>query len=313
VKILPYIGKNSKYDTVKAMKQKLLVILGATATGKSALAVELALEFDGEIISADSRQVYTGLDIGTGKVTTEEMRGVPHHLLDIISPQETFSASEWKRMAEEKIADIASRGKLPMICGGTGFYIDQIVRDISLPDVPPDPELRAKLERLEPSQLFEMLQEMDPERAGIIDPQNPVRLVRAIEIATALGKVPPAVPNESYDTLQIGLAVPDDELRARIHARLLARIDAGMIEEAEQLHAEGLSFERMRQLGLEYKNMSDYLEKKISKEQMLEGIETESWQYARRQKQWFKRDSNIRWFAPTEKEKIEEEVRKFLN
>jgi len=295
------------------MKPKLLIVLGQTATGKSDLAVELAMQFKGEVISADSRQVYIGLDIGTGKIIQEEMKGVPHHLLDVIPPEQTFTAAEWKKSAEEKIAKIVARGNLPIICGGTGFYIEQIVKDIDLPDVPPDPALRAELFPKPAPELFEMLQKLDPDRAEHIDPQNPVRLVRAIEIAIALGTVPPVQPNDSYDVLQIGLTLPDEELRARIHRRLVARMDTGMIQEAERLHAEGLSWERMRQLGLEYRFLADLLEEKLTRAEFTEKLEIAIWHYARRQKQWFRRDPSIRWFNPADKETITQTVRDFLH
>jgi len=287
------------------MKSKVLVILGPTAVGKSDLAVEIARLHNGEVISADSRQVYTGLDIGTGKITTKEMRGVPHHLLDVMNPKKVYSVELWKKQAGDAIEDILSRGRLPIICGGTGFYIQSIVDNITLPNVPADKELRKKLAELEPAELSLILKKLDSKRAKNIDAQNPVRLIRAIEIATALGAVPKAKKVKSkYDFIQIGLTLPLDTLREKIHTRLLARMKKGMLAEAKNLHANGLSYKRMEELGLEYRYLALYSQKKITKQEMLERLTIEIGQYARRQMQWFKRDARIKWFKPTETKEI---------
>jgi len=235
------------------MKPKILVILGPTATGKSDLAVRLARKYNGEIISADSRQVYKGLDIGTGKITKKEMMGIPHHMLDVISPKKVFSVSEWKRIAEEKIKDILSRNKLPIICGGTGLYIQSIVDGVVFPEVPPDFVLRKKLKKKLVQELFALLKKLDSRRAKNIAKEkggeNPVRLIRAIEIATYLGKVPKMIKKKSsYDILQIGLTLPEKDLKQRIHTRLISRMKKGMVKEAEKFHTEGLSWKRMREL-----------------------------------------------------------------
>lgn len=287
------------------IKQKILVILGPTAVGKSDLAVELAKQYDGEVISADSRQVYKGLDIGTGKITKKEMRGVPHHLLDVISPKKVFSVELWKKQTEVAIKDIISRGKLPIICGGTGFYIQSIVDNITLPDVPADPTLRKKLALKSVEELFKILKKLDPKRAKNIDSKNPVRLIRAIEIAQALGSVPKAKKAKSeYDFIQIGLTLPAPILHERIHARMLSRMKKGMIAEAEKLHTGGLSYKRMEALGLEYRYLALYLQKKLPKKEMLERLEIEIRQYARRQMQWFKRDARIKWFEPRDTKEL---------
>ena len=173
------------------MKTKLLIILGPTASGKSDLAVQLAKKYNGEIISADSRQVYKGLNIGTGKITKKEMSGIKHHLLDVTDPKKVFTVSQFKTLVEIAIADISSRGKLPIICGGTGFYIQAVVDNIILPEVPPNKKLREKLNKKTTTELFEILKKLDNERAKNIDAKNPRRLIRAIEIAEKLGKVPP--------------------------------------------------------------------------------------------------------------------------
>ena len=295
------------------MKPKVLVILGPTATGKSDLAVKIALKHRGEVISADSRQVYKGLDIGTGKVTKEEMLGIHHWLLDVISPQKTFSVADYKNLAEEKIKTILKRSKLPIIVGGTGFYIQSIVDDLILPEVPADENLRNELSKKSLEELVSMLQNLDPERTKTIDTKNKVRLIRAIEISKTLGKVPKVKKAKSkYDFLQIGLTLSPEEIRVKIKKRLILRVKKGMIEEAEKLHKKGLSFERMRELGLEYRYLADLLEQRISKREFIEKLETAIYQYSKRQMTWFKRDKSIKWFNPKDTKKIDMAVKYFL-
>ena len=319
-------------------KTKLLVILGPTAVGKSDMAVDVALwiakneiaDYKGaEIISADSRQVYRGLNIGTGKVTEKEKNGIPHHLIDIADPQERLTALDWKIRATTAIEEITARGNLPIICGGTGFYITSLIDDLGFPEVPADTEEQKRLEEQPVEELFTELQKLDPERAKTIDMKNKRRLSRAIIIARALGSVPKLISTKdtgesSYDVLQIGLIVPDTELRARIKARLIRRIEApnkegiNMLQEAEQLHAPAphgmnLSYERMEELGLEYRYLAQFLQMKIDKSELIEILTNKIWQYARRQKAWWKKDSRIKWHAPTEAEQIEKEVSEFLN
>jgi tRNA dimethylallyltransferase len=295
------------------MKPKVLVILGPTATGKSDLAVKIALKHKGEVISADSRQVYKGLDIGTGKITKEEMQGIHHWLLDVVSPQKTFSVADYKKLAEEKIKTILKRSKLPIIVGGTGFYIQSIVDDLILPEVPADDTLRKELSIKSPEELLLVLKSLDSERLKTIDTKNKVRLIRAIEIAKTLGKVPAVKKAEpKYVFLQIGLTLSPEELKAKIKKRLISRVKKGMIEEAEKLHKKGLSFERMRELGLEYRYLADLIEKRISKKEIMEKLETAIYQYSKRQMTWFKRDKRVKWFKPNEHKSIDFLVYKFL-
>jgi tRNA dimethylallyltransferase len=293
--------------------KKIIVILGPTATGKSDLAVRLARQLRGEVISADSRQVYRGLDIGTGKITKREMRGVPHHLLDIASPRRVFSVAKWQKLAEKKMAEIFSRGHLPIICGGTGLYIQSITNNVVFPEVAPDWKLRKKLNDKSADELFKILKKLDPERAKKIDAKNPVRLIRAIEIAKSLGKVPPRdMSKKRFDILQIGLILPPDKLKEKIEKRLEKRIRSGMLVEAQRLHKKGLSWKRMFELGLEYRYQSLFLQKKNSKKEFIEKLSTEIRQYARRQMTWFKRDKKIHWFSPDEFKKIERTAIDFL-
>lgn len=276
--------------------QKVIVIVGPTASGKSSLAVKLAKKLKGEVISADSRQVYTGLDIGTGKITKKEMQGVPHHLLDVASPKKVFTANEYVELGRAALEDVIARGKTPIICGGTGFYIDALLGRIALPAVPPNPKLRAQLAKKSAAQLFAQLKKLDPRRAKDIDANNPVRLIRAIEIAKTLGKVPAAKPTPlPYAIEWIGIRPDEKKLRAKIHTRLLDRMKSGMLREAQKLHKAGLSYKRMDQLGLEYRYLALLMQKKISKAEMLEKLENEIWQYAKRQLTYFKKNTDIRW------------------
>lgn len=298
------------------MKPKILVIVGPTASGKSDLAVELALKYNGEVISADSRQVYRGLDLGTGKIREEEMKGVPHHLLDVADPSDRFTAMDWKVKAEKAVEDILSRGKLPIICGGTGFYIQALVDDLGFPEVPAETEEQKLLEEKSPEELFELLRKLDPERAKTIDMKNKRRLSRAIVIARKLGSVPTIEkPHEpKYDALEIGITLSNTQLKDRIMKRLLSRLDMGMIDEVRSLHENGLSYERMDELGLEYRYISEHLRGTLSREVMLETLYTKIGQYAKRQKTWFKRDQRIKWFdQPVDMVKIEDQVKAFLH
>ncbi|OHA58554.1 MAG: tRNA (adenosine(37)-N6)-dimethylallyltransferase MiaA [Candidatus Vogelbacteria bacterium RIFOXYD1_FULL_44_32] len=298
-------------DSTNNKKDKLLVILGPTASGKSALAVDLAVEFAGEVISADSRQVYRGLDIGAGKVTEDEMRGVMHHLLDVADLADTFTVADFKSLATSAIGNISEQGKLPILAGGTGFYIQAVVDDLKLPEVPPDETLRLELDTYPTIDLVELLRTIDPDRASNIDDQNRPRLIRAIEIAKALGKVPPLEINSPYDLLQIGIYVPQPELFKKIHNRLLARVKVGLIEEVKNLKDAGITSARLEALGLEYRYISQYLDGRFSKDTMLAELEQAIRQYAKRQMSWFKRDNRIRWI--TEPEQSYPLVRKFLS
>ena len=252
------------------MKTKIIVILGQTSTGKSDLAVSIAKTFNGEIISADSRQVYRGLDLGTGKITKKEMRGVPHYLLDVANPKNKFTVVEYQKLVNSTIRKIISKKKIVIICGGTGFYIDAITKNIIFPEVPPDKKLRAILATKDASELFEKLKKLDKERAKDIksknEQNNKVRLIRAIEIAKHLGKVPKVKKEKSkYDFIKIGLSLEDHILKEKIKARLLNRIQKGMLQEVTKLHKTGLSWRRMQELGLEYRYCALYLQKKITK------------------------------------------------
>lgn len=273
-------------------KAKLIVVCGPTATGKSDYAVELAREIDGEIISADSRQVYKRLDIGSGKITTKEMRGVPHYLLDVANPKRVFSVAQYKTQTEKAIQKILKKGKTPIIVGGTGFYID-VALGMDLPEVPPNRVLRKELEKKTIAELFALLKMKDKNRAQTIDKDNKVRLIRALEIIETLGKVPKQKRVSKYDVEYIFLDFPDDVLKERIHTRLLKRMKAGMIKEVQNLHDQGVSWKRLEEFGLEYRYLALYLQKKLTKQEMLDQLEMAIWHYAKRQRTWFKKYTKI--------------------
>ncbi len=278
------------------MSKKLIVIVGPTASGKSSLAIKLAQKLQGEVISADSRQVYKGMNLGTGKVTKKEMAGIPHHLLDIASPKTIFSADKYQRLSRLALKKIWTKNKTPIICGGTGFYIQVLVDGLVLPEVPPNKILRNKLTKLDAEELFKILKTKDPERANNIDKQNPARLIRSIEIADALGKVPQLKTNPlDAQTIYIGINPGKEKLKSNIHKRLLARIKLGMLAEIKKLHKSGVSFQKLESFGLEYRYGALLLQNKISEQNFLIELEKAINDYAKRQITWFKRNPNIHW------------------
>lgn len=295
------------------MKPKLLIIVGPTASGKTSLSIKIAKQFKGEVISADSRQVYRGLDIGSGKVTKAEMEDVPHHLLDIVEPTTVYTAKDFVIDAEQAVTEISNRDKLPIIAGGTFFYIDALLKKASLPEVEPDEELRSLLLKKTAEELFTELKGLDSERAETIDPHNSRRLVRAIEIASALGKVPKHSPTDSpYDTLTFGIQISKEELHKNIKIRLEERLKEGMIEEVETLLKKGVSHERLEDLGLEYRYLSLYLRGEMDYETATTELETKIRQFAKRQLTWLKRDQSIIWIDPKDTENIFSTVNEWL-
>lgn len=289
---------------MKNTKPKIIVVLGPTATGKSDVGVKLAKDLDGEIVSADSRQVYKGLDIGSGKITKKEMQGVPHYLLDVVSAKTVFSVSDFQKKAYKVIDDILERKKVPIIVGGTAFYIQSIVDGLVFPEIKKDIKLRKKLSEMSLEKLQKKLQKLDPKRFEEIDMKNKVRLVRAIEIASQIKKVPTLEKKPKYEVVQIGLKWPQEKLDQRIHDRLISRMKQGMVAEIKGLHRSGISWRRLEELGLEYRYIALFLQGKMSKEEMLKQLETKIRQFSKRQMTWWKRDKSIMWFRPDEYEKI---------
>jgi len=276
-------------------KIKLLVIAGPTASGKSALAIRLARKLGGEIVSADSRQVYRGMDIGTGKVTKAEQKLARHWLLDVASPSRQYSVARFVREARRAVRDIVRRGKLPIVCGGTGFWIDALVYCQSIPEVKPDLKLRARLRKLPTARLYARLQELDPARAAAIDRHNPVRLIRALEIVIATGRpVPPRKNGSPYEPLYLGISRPLPELTRRIERRLDARLKSGMVAEVRRLRSRGVSWKRLESFGLEYRWVARYLRGKISRTQMRDGLLRDIVAYAKRQLTWWRKNPDVR-------------------
>lgn len=296
---------------MKNAKNKMIVILGPTASGKSELAVKLAKKFNGEIISADSRQVYKGMDIGTGKVTKKEMEDIPHHLLDVASPKRKFTVVQYRKLALKAIEKIFKKGKIPIICGGSGFYIQALIDGLTIPPVPPDWKLRKKLEKKPIEKLYKILKKLDPERAKSIDRKNKRRIIRAIEIAKKLKKIPPLKKEPlPYRVLILGIKREKEELKKLIRKRLLKRLRRGMVAEVKRLKKLGISWKRLEEFGLEYRWVARYLQGKISKKEMIEKLQKEIEDYARRQMVWFKKDQRIIWIK--NQKEAEKLVKDFL-
>ncbi len=277
-------------------KPKIIVIVGPNASGKSSLAVKIAQKINGEVVSADSRQVYKGMDIGTGKITKKEMRGIAHHLLDVASPKRTFTVVQYKKLAEKAIEKILKKNKVPILCGGTGFYVQAVVDGITIPQVKPNWKLRKELEKKSTKELFQILKKLDPARAKTIDKNNPRRLIRAIEIVKETKKpIPKIKKTPKYDVLIIGIKKEKEELKKLIAERLKKRLKKGMIKEVEKLHNVGVSWKKIENFGLEYKWIAKYLQKEISYNEMIEKLQKDIEHYAKRQMTWFKRDKRIIW------------------
>lgn len=296
---------------INSKKQKIIVIVGPTASGKSNLAVKLARKFHGEIISADSRQVYEGMDIGTGKITKKEMAKIPHHLLDVANPKKQFSVAQYKRLAEKAIKKIIADKKIPIICGGTGFYIQSITENISIPEVKPDLKLRNALEKKSTKELFSQLKKLDPRRSKNIDKNNRRRLIRALEIIIKSGKkVPELKSAPKYEALIIGVKRGIRELKESIKIRLLKRLKMGMVKEVINLKKSGLSWKRLEDFGLEYRYIAYYLQNKLSYDEMVKKLQKEIEHYAKRQMTWFSRDKKIHWVA--NQKQAEKLIKQFL-
>jgi tRNA dimethylallyltransferase len=272
--------------------KKILVIVGPTASGKSDLAIVLAHRYDGEIISADSRQVYRGMNIGSGKVTKREQRLAKHWLIDTASPKRMYNVTHFVRDAKKIIIHMKKRGKTPIICGGTGFWIQALIENNTFPAVNPDFKLRKELGKLSVEKLFAILRKKDPARAKTIDAKNKIRLIRALEICQALGVVPrrnSKIRIQDSDFLIIALNPDKRILKKNIEARLEKRLKKGMVSEVKRLRADGISWKRLESFGLEYKNIALFLQKKITRDMMREKLKYEIWHYAKRQLTWLRR------------------------
>ncbi|MBU2028351.1 tRNA (adenosine(37)-N6)-dimethylallyltransferase MiaA [Patescibacteria group bacterium] len=323
----------------EAGKNKIIVILGPTASGKSSIAIKLARKFNGEIISADSRQIYRYANLTTGKVEPDQpgeipqrfvlnksyagspkysaliSQSIPHYLIDILSLNSYWSASQFQKKAQKIIADILQRQKLPIVCGGTGFWIKALVDNVVFPEVKPDWKLRARLNKFSAQKLFSILKKLDARRAANIDAQNKVRLIRAIEICKKLGSVPKTMEhgtwNMEHKFLQIGISISKKDLYKNIKKRLKKRLQQRMIKEVENLHQKhNISWKRLEDLGLEFRWIARFLQYKISREEMKAKLYFDIIHYAKRQMTWFKKDSRIKWLE--NHSQIEKLARNFL-
>ena len=272
---------------------KIIVVEGTNASGKSGLGVALARAFDGEIISADSRQVFKGYDLGSGKITPEEMQGVPHHLIDVCESNAFFSVHDFQRLAYRAIDDILARGKLPFVVGGTGLYVASVAEGYVMSDRPPDLNYRAELEKLSTPELYQLLMQQAPEAQ--VDARNRNRVMRMLEkIHDGDDFIPHNQPR--YNCLKLGVSWPREVLKARIDERLERRMRDGMVDEVRGLLEAGASVEFMLKLGLEYRFITQYITGEFSSEaEMCHELSLAIKRFAKRQMIWFRRDKDIHW------------------
>lgn len=306
--------------------QKIIAILGPTSSGKSGFAIDLAKKFNGEVISVDSRQIYLDMDLGTGKVegkwvnegadpiiragTTKKntrryflSEGIPHHLLDFVKPTDDYNVEKFKKDCYRKIEEVTKLGKLPILCGGTGFWAQAIVDDIEFPSVPPNKKLRVRLEKKSAEELLKQLEKLDPKRAKEIDQKNKFRLIRAIEICEVIGKVPKIKQKEKvikngieYQFIQIGIKWPKEELSKKIENRLDDRWQEGMVDEVKKLKKKyNLSWEEIQSFGLAYFWIPLFLQNEISADELKQRVFMAERNYAKRQRTWFNKDRRIKW------------------
>ncbi len=299
------------------MKNKLIVILGPTASGKTSLSIKLAKKYNGEVVSADSRQVYKGMDIGTAKSSKKEQDKVSHWLLDIKKPNQNYTVAEYKNDAVKKINQILKRNKLPILVGGTGLYIKAVAENLDIPKVKANPFLRAKIEKeIEKYGLdyaFKKLIKLDPESAYIVDPKNPRRVIRALEV-TLLTKKPFSEQrkpgNPIFDVLEIGISVPKEKLQKRINQRVDEMIEKGLVKEVKSLIKKyGPDQQAFDAIG--YREIIEYLNNKTTLEQATKIMKTNTSHYAKRQMTWFKRDKRIYWIK--NRKEAEHHIDKFLS
>lgn len=287
------------------MKDKLFILMGPTAVGKTSLSIKLAKDLDGEIISADSMQIYKYMDIGTAKVTKDEMDGVPHHMLDIIEPDQSFSVSNYKDMATEYIRDINNRNKLPIVVGGTGLYINSLTYNLNFASVPPDESIRNRLEALGDQygneHIHRMLLEVDEESGQRISIKDRKRIIRALEIYEITGKTMTEYNknfrslNEDYDLAMVCLNMERSKLYENINKRVDIMIDNGLIDEVKHILSMGYHKDLVSLQGIGYKEIIQYLENQISFDDAVDRIKQGSRNYAKRQLTWFRRDNRIKW------------------
>ncbi|MBW2609011.1 MAG: tRNA (adenosine(37)-N6)-dimethylallyltransferase MiaA [Deltaproteobacteria bacterium] len=302
-------------------RPKLVIITGPTASGKSSLAVDLALDFGGEIVNADSMQIYRGMDIGTAKPSISERRGVPHHLIDVVDPDEEFNASIYRSFAEPLLKEIAARRKVCFVVGGTGLYIKTLLG--GLLECPPfDPKLREELSRgceeQSSIQLHERLKILDPESAIKIHPHDKMRIIRALEIIKLTNRTlssliqKHAFKEMSFRALKICLYMERKQLYQRINARSLAMIEAGLVEETQSLLDNGYSPELNAMRSLGYRHVMRYIEGGWDLDEAIRQLQTDTRRYAKRQLTWFRGDPEMVWVKPEDRDLINKEIREFI-
>lgn len=289
-------------------REKLVVLIGPTAVGKTKLSIELAKRFNGEIISGDSMQIYQGMDIGTAKIKPSEMEGIPHHLIDIKKPDEPFSVAEFQELVRLKIAEISQRGKLPMIVGGTGLYVQSVIYDYQFSDAPSDEAFRLKLEERAKNEgnekIHQELMEVDPESAAKIHANNIRRVIRALEVYHCTGKTvsnyqEKQQPELMYQSAIIGLTMDREKLYKRINNRVDLMIKEGLLPEVEKLYLQGLKdCQSIQAIG--YKEIYEYFLEHLTLEEAVIQLKQNSRRYAKRQLTWFRNKMNVEWFDMTD-------------
>jgi tRNA dimethylallyltransferase len=281
----------------------LVVLLGPTAVGKTALSLQLAQRFAGEIVSADSRLIYRTMDIGTAKPTPEEQAQVPHHLIDLCEPDRPLTVAEYQTLAYTTIDAIHRRGRVPFLVGGTSLYVRAVVEGLLIPEVPPDPALRAELEAFLATHgreaLYQRLLALDPATAAVIDALNPRRLLRALEIVMITGRSKVELEGSHpppYAILQVGLTRPREELYARIDQRVVAMVEQGLVAETQRLLDAGYAPTLPAMTSLGYREISAYLRGEMTLDAAVERIQIETHRFVRHQMTWFRKMPNIHWF-----------------
>lgn len=306
------------------MQNKIIAVAGPTASGKTALAVEIAKAVGGEIVSCDSMQIYKDLSIGTAKPDAEEMQGIPHHMIDFVEPQRRYSVADFVDDARACIDDILARGKVPVIAGGTGLYMDSVLNNISFADFDSDPDFREEMQKLADAEgkeaVHSLLQKADPEAAEKIHPNNVRRVIRALEVCRVTGKTFTQVNLESvrdavYDALIIGIDRDREKLYERINLRVDIMLEKGLLTEVRDLYGKGIGADTTAMQAIGYKELVRYLEGRCTYDEAVEKIKMESRRYAKRQLTWFRRNPDILWFNADEDgyyEKVFEKCFTFL-
>ncbi|KYD00102.1 tRNA (adenosine(37)-N6)-dimethylallyltransferase MiaA [Heyndrickxia sporothermodurans] len=304
-------------------KKKLIVLIGPTAVGKTELSIYLAKQFNGEIISGDSMQIYKGMDIGTAKIKEEEMKGISHHLIDIKEPDEPFSVAEFQEKVRKEIYNISQKNKMPMIVGGTGLYIQSVIYDYQFSDAPGDATIRAQYEKQAKEEgnesVYQLLEKMDPESAKKIHPNNIRRVIRALEVIHCTGKTATEYQKQQetdllYDVAIIGLTMERDKLYERINQRVDIMVNEGLIDEVKGLYDRGIrNVQSIQAIG--YKELYDYFDGKITLDEAINQLKQNSRRYAKRQLTWFRNKMDVTWFDMTnemERKKKINEISQFV-